>query len=412
MQADQTARYADKRARILAAAGSRLAQEGVQGLDLAQIAAEVGLRRSSLTYYFANVEDLAAAVLERRITGLRASAQAAAGLPAPAARLERLFAEEIAACFRWRDGAGLRPQQLGEIRALKAERRRALAIEYRALMADIARLIDHPSSMDGDPAHGGVIAAHLVLENLFWLPAWLGFYHAWEAERLGSEIVRLLLTGMVPGGQLPARPPVAVDMPHDSAAVSPDAYLRVATRLVCESGFRAASIDRIVNELNVTKGSFYHHIAMKDDLVEVCFERSFDRLAGLQKVSDGLGGSALDQLVLTLRSVVRAQFDADFPFLRSSALPGLESELRARVIERAQRSIRWFSSKASEAMRQGQMAASEPFIAAQMLYIAANAAYDLGRMLRDDRAADEGRYLEMMLCGILPQSRAKDAKAS
>lgn len=412
MQAEQTARYADKRDRILAAAGDRLAQGGLQGLDLAEIAAEVGLRRSSLTYYFGNVEDLAAAVLVRRMEDMCAMVRRSASEPTIEARLRMLFDSEIAAYYRWRADEGPRPQQLGEIRAFKAERRKALGADYRALVMEVARLFDDQSLRCQDTPHSAMIAAHLVLENLFWLPAWLGFFHRWEAAGLSAEVVRHLLSGMATG-ELPAeRPAIPVEVPRDSAVATPDAYLRVATRLVCSRGYRGASIDRIASELNVTKGSFYHHIAMKDDLVEVCFERSFDRLAELQRSADSLGGSAFGSLVLALRSVVRAQFDGDFPFLRSSALPGLESELRARVIERAQRSIRWFSSKTAASMRDGKARGGESFVAAQMLYIAANAAYDLGKALREDREAGEETYFSMMLCGILQHSGGIANKAS
>lgn len=412
MQPEKTARYADERERILAVAGERLARDGVQGLDLAEIATEIGLRRSSLTYYFANVEALAAEILSARITEIRLLAAEAARCPSPAARIRYLFDSEIAAFYLWREGQAPRRQQLGELRALKPALRRQLGAQYRALLAEVAGLLapqqDQAQRFDCDEA----IAAHLVLENLFWLPAWLEVFHPWESGYVSGEVVRLLLDGLIAPPLAQGRPPIPVCAPHDSHAASPDAFLRAATRLVCESGYRGASIDRIASELNVTKGSFYHHIAMKDDLVEICFLGSFDRLANLQRLAEAAENAPGDQLLLALRSIVRAQFDGQFPFLRSSALPGLESGLRARIIERAQRSIRWLSGKLGAAMRQNHMAHGDHLIAAQMLYIAANAAFDLGRARRDDTGLAESRYLELMLCGILPQSRVKDAKAS
>ena len=57
------------------------------------------------------------------------------------------------------------------------------------------------------------------------------------------------------------------------------AFLLAATRLINELGYRGASVQRIASELNVTKGSFYHHLDAKDDLVAACYRRSFDRIA-------------------------------------------------------------------------------------------------------------------------------------
>jgi AcrR family transcriptional regulator len=56
-----TARYAARREAILAAAIGILNRQGVKGMTLAGVAAEVGLITTSVTYYFRRKEDLAAA---------------------------------------------------------------------------------------------------------------------------------------------------------------------------------------------------------------------------------------------------------------------------------------------------------------------------------------------------------------
>jgi hypothetical protein len=45
---------------------------------------------------------------------------------------------------------------------------------------------------------------------------------------------------------------------EDDGTATRAAYLRAATRLVNEYGYRGASVDRIAAELRLTKGSFYH----------------------------------------------------------------------------------------------------------------------------------------------------------
>jgi AcrR family transcriptional regulator len=75
-------------------------------------------------------------------------------------------------------------------------------------------------------------------------------------------------------GPAPATSPLAL-----AAALSDgdtrNAYLRAATRLVNEHGYHGASVDRIAAELQLTKGSFYHHHETKEELIAACFERTF-----------------------------------------------------------------------------------------------------------------------------------------
>ena len=63
------------------------------------------------------------------------------------------------------------------------------------------------------------------------------------------------------------------------------AYLKAATRLVNEHGYRGASVDRIAAQLQLTKGSFYHHHETKEELIAACFERSVPLHAVVNMIS-------------------------------------------------------------------------------------------------------------------------------
>ena len=56
-----TARYAEKKQAIVAAASEILNRDGVKGMTLANVASRVGLITTSVTYYFKKKEDLAVA---------------------------------------------------------------------------------------------------------------------------------------------------------------------------------------------------------------------------------------------------------------------------------------------------------------------------------------------------------------
>ena len=80
---------------------------------------------------------------------------------------------------------------------------------------------------------------------------------------------------------------------HPEAEPGRAAFLLAATRLINELGYRGASVQRIASELNVTKGSFYHHLDAKDDLVIACYRRSFDTIADAQRLADEVGRQSI-----------------------------------------------------------------------------------------------------------------------
>ena len=68
----------------------------------------------------------------------------------------------------------------------------------------------------------------------------------------------------------------------DAPETQRETFLTAATRLINQRGYRGASVEKISAELNVTKGSFYHHNDAKDELVVACFERTFDVMRRVQ----------------------------------------------------------------------------------------------------------------------------------
>src|SRR6266446_7556840 len=55
-----------------------------------------------------------------------------------------------------------------------------------------------------------------------------------------------------------------------------DAFLDVAQRLVQAKGYEAMSIQDVLDELEASKGAFYHHFASKQALLEAIVERFAD----------------------------------------------------------------------------------------------------------------------------------------
>ena len=76
--------------------------------------------------------------------------------------------------------------------------------------------------------------------------------------------------------------------------------LRVATRVFYEKGYEGTSIQEIANELNLLKGSLYHYIRSKDDLLVQILDaghtRMLSNLASIREM-DGPGLAVVAALV-------------------------------------------------------------------------------------------------------------------
>ena len=86
-----TARYAEKKKAIVAAASDILNHHGVKGMTLAGVASRVGLITTSVTYYFKKKEDLAVACYLDGIARCDALATDALRMNGPLARVHRLL---------------------------------------------------------------------------------------------------------------------------------------------------------------------------------------------------------------------------------------------------------------------------------------------------------------------------------
>jgi AcrR family transcriptional regulator len=89
-----------------------------------------------------------------------------------------------------------------------------------------------------------------------------------------------------------------------------DAFLDVAQRLVQTKGYEAMSIQDVLNELEASKGAFYHYFASKQELLEAVVERFSDgALATLAPVLADPHLSAIQKLEKVFAGVARWKAD-------------------------------------------------------------------------------------------------------
>ena len=371
-------RFERKRELILDAATALINERGVKGMTFLEIAQSVNLNTTSVTYYFRLKEQLAAAVFEHTIERLEAMAREAGVEADPQARVARYLQLHFDLHRRVLKGEDRPIATLSDIRALDEAVRVPLEKHYQAVF----RLIrGYFGPFGDDEARKALLTArtHMLTEVTFWLPIWVNRYSVSDFDRVLARLFELLAHGIAPAGA-PWSPDLIgnLDAPYDAASDGTGpAFLRAATRLVNERGYRGASVDRIVAELKVTKGSFYHHLDAKDDLVLECFKRSYGRVSRVQRLADETGGDQWHRLSSSIATLLDVQFAGDWPLLRTTALQALPSDLRRDVVERSNRMALRFAGTLVDGISEGSIRPVDPMIASQVVMATLNAAYDL-----------------------------------
>lgn len=379
-----TRRFRAKREAILAAAADAINEQSAKGMTFADVARRVGLNTTSVTYYFKRKEDLAAAAFEHTLDYLLVMLDAAMEAPTPQARVERYLALNMARLSRVQRGEERQIAGLSDLRAMEDPVRSRLLSGWREVFRR-ARNLWGPAETRAQTDLNGA-RAHVLMENTFWLPVWLPRYDMDQLDRVEARVMDVFRHGLAGAGARWAPRPVT--LPHDPAE-GREAFLLAATRLINELGYRGASVQRIAGELNVTKGSFYHHLDAKDDLVIACYKRSFDTISATQRLADEQGGTHWDRLSAMFATLLGVQFSEFGPLLRTTALSGLPGSVRQAMVERSNRIARRFAGTISDGIAEGTIRAVDPLVASQLVMAFLNAAFDMRKWawsMRSERA--------------------------
>jgi AcrR family transcriptional regulator len=392
-----TQRYTRKRDAIVAAATHILNQRGIKGMTLADVAASVGLITTSVTYYFKK-EDLAAACFFAGIAQLEAMIEAAMTAPTPEARLRRFLDRYLEAKAAIRLDERPPIPSFSDIRALTAPQLQAVSAAYGDMFRKIRGLIWDGEDPDGRRAANA--KTHMLLEQVLWAVVWLPRYEIEDYPRIRDRLGDILVHGLAPDGAAwtPRPLPMTLEPPEVAGR---DTFLVAATRLINQRGYRGASVEKISAELNVTKGSFYHHNEAKDDLVAACFERTFDMVRRAQTAALRLEADQWTRLSSAAAGLVDYQLSSRGPLLRTSALSFLPAGMRQQVVEHSNRLSDRFSAMISDGIAEGSLRPVDPVIAAQALNATLNAAADLDSWVRGVEPHEGAAlYARPMMMGV------------
>ena len=377
--ARSTDRFQKKREAILDTSTILLNEHGVKGLTLAVAASAVGLSTTSVTYYFKRKDDLAAACIMRGLNWLLAAVETSLIEATPQARLHKLLELYLERLRLTAVGEAPSLPALSDIRALNNPQRTEVFEAFMRLFRKVRSLFEAP-----DLAWLGrgrrTARTHMLLEQMFWAAVWLKKYDPEDYGRIRERMYDILVGGLAADGAAwdPTPIPLADLAAHEGPEMSRETFLLAATRLINSRGYRGASVDKISAELNVTKGSFYHHNDAKDDLVVACFDRTFDVMRRVQRLAMGIDGDQWARISSAAAALAEYQLSEYGPLLRTSALSALPSEIREEQVAHSNRVSDRFASMISDGIAEGSIRPVDPFIAAQMLNATLNAGAELG----------------------------------
>jgi AcrR family transcriptional regulator len=376
--APQTQRFEKKREAILDAAARLFNQKGVKGATLADVAHSVALITNSVTYYYRKKEDLASACFLSTIEVLNGLSERASGSSDPRERicaLLRLYADLLAQIARG-DHAEL--MFFHDIRAMRNPHVEVVFEAYTDMFRRMRALL-----VLGGPdaaARASLNArAHLLVTAIHSMRLWIGRYDIDDYPRVAERVADILTQGLGRPDSRWSPPPLPCNKFRDLSEGSGEAFLRAATFLINEQGYRGASVEKISARLHVTKGSFYHHNDNKDDLVANCFARTFAVFRRAHDAAAALDADGWTKLTATAAELVRYQLSEAGPLLRSSALSALPEPIRHELVATMARLSLRYTHFIVDGIADGSLRPVDQMIAAQLVASAVDAAAELHR---------------------------------
>jgi AcrR family transcriptional regulator len=371
-----THKFNQRRDTIVRAAVEVLNHKGVRGMTLADVAAKLDLVPTAVMYYFRKKEDLAAACFHKAIEQYESMiAEAKRGQTAREA-LE-LFVRGYFE-FRRQVTAG-EADQIAVYNDVRAVHDPGVGVAYTQMFRNARSLLLKSPEIASLPRMDCNARTHLLLAQLFWSVIWVPRYYVEDYPRLADHMLDILENGLLradcdwqPRALHEVEPPVA-----DGSSEARETFLQAATSLMNDHGYHGASVQKISERLNVTKGAFYHHLDAKDDLILACFERTLEIVRRAQQEGARLNASGADNLVAVAAALVEYQLSGKAPLLRTSALTSVPQELRTGLLKEFDRASGRFSLVFSEGIADCSLRPVDAAIAAQMITALINAAAEI-----------------------------------
>ena len=401
--ARMTQRYVKKREAILHAAAQLFNQHGVKGATLSDVAGRVGLSTNSITYYYKKKEDLVVACLMRSIEVINDIISVAAESSHAEDRIRQFIRLFFSRLGQIQGDEAPEMMTFRDVQVLGSPHAEVIFAAYTGMFRRVRQLLITDAVTLANRVSLNA-RSHLLLTLTLGAMTWISRYAPEDYELVATSMSSILIGGLA--SETSRWRYVALDdalahAPSTSDATQ-DAFLRAATALINELGYRGASVDRISARLKVTKGSFYHHNPNKADLISECFERTFSVTRHMQMIARSGEGSGWDKLCAVSRALVRYQFSERGPLLRMSAWSELPDDIRDNKLKTINQLGLRFVSLLVDGMKDGSIRPLDQSVAAFQVSGMINASIVLDRWVPDVTAENAvDLFVRPLFLGIL-----------
>lgn len=352
---------------VLEEAARLFNRQGYTGTTLDDLAARMSVTKAALYYYVSSKEDLGVQSYRRTLDMQRRMLERAGSEGATG--LDRIARYILLVC----DPDATPLAIVNEAAALATPARRELD-RYARANARMMRAFISDGIADGSIAPRDPALTTLAINGaLSWLPLWYRPRRHARPRNAGPDFADIIANGMRSGRGgdplQPIVPGIALERGREifdrkeQARHKREALLKAATAVFNRKGYAGASLDEVVESLNVTKGAFYHYVSSKDDLLLRCHERSLDLMTGLMRSIDERGETGWEKVELTIRSVIELHCGGHGPIAIFSGLNSLSPPKRAQVAERFKRTGSLFMSFIKQGIADGSIRACDVLFA-------------------------------------------------
>jgi AcrR family transcriptional regulator len=396
-----------KRRAILSMAASLFNVQGARATTLDDISARLDLNKASLYYYVRSKDDLIRQCYLASCETLLAMADAAdADAPDGAGKLAGFICRFFMTWQAIMEGRHEHMAVLSELRGLKPEQRKEVSGRYTVVQERIRSFVRQGID-DGSLENAAEIDTTLAVFGLLQLTVlWLPRIETTDFGRAAEVFTDIVMNGI---SARPTRGPDALTSisgppgPSDGNRdeTPQDAFCRSASSFFNFKGFKGTSLDEIAEDLGVTKGAFYHHVADKDELLHRCFRRTLAIIEAVQGEATELAETGLEALQYCACHLFRIQNSASGPLIRFNLILSLPARNRKEVLDAIARLSDRFGRMIRDGIEDGSIRPVDPYIAEQILLSAVDLSTEL-QWLRPvtDPAKDCGRFFTFYFSGV------------
>ncbi len=405
---------------IVSAAAKHFNEQGFAHTRLEDVAADLGLTKTSISYYFASKEDLAEAVFVAATDFLHDAVDSALAAPGDsAARLTALLSAYAAQLEHAANGQRPHLAALRDLDALPDSLRLHIAGELSKCVAQINQAVAAWIAETGAPLGRAEPASCLILALLDWMGERQGQHRPGDDVQTDLETLNDLIThGLsASSGALAAATPL--DLTPDEALAIFDrdarnrmkrkAFLKAGSRRFNQQGFGGTSLAEVAADLGVSRGAFYYHIEDKAEFLDQCLQRSLQIVERALDKADDADLAPLERVHSILAELIYRQAAGVEPLLRPGMAAVLEAPRQRRHLTRLKTIARRLGDALTEAAASGEARSLDTNLVEDILssvvflnggYMLAAAKSFPGWSISTDPRTATRDYLHLLLHGL------------